>query len=259
MALSINFIHLGTNSLVLDESTSIGVACRSFTSLVSVLAGGDPNMGLYYVLLSCWVKIFGDSEAAVRSLSAIFGAISVSVIYLLGRRMFGRTAGVIAGLLLASDTFVVQYAQTARSYALLLFLTLLSSYLLVVDLDRPSRRTKVAYLLASALAVCAHYFAVYVIIVHLGTVLAIRRALRREWLLVAIALLLLCTPEAIFAYRAGGASRLAWIQPPSWNDIYAVFVDFAGGSRLTLFALVAPRGIAQARRLLPCSVSKPRA
>ena len=240
LALLINFIHLGANSIELDESTSIGIARHSFASLIPVLAGVDPNMGLYYVLLSCWVKIFGEGEAAVRSLSAIFGALAVSVIYLLGRHMFGRAAGVVAGLLLASDTFVVQYAQTARSYALLLFLILLSSYFLVVDLDGPTRRREIAFVVASALAVYAHYFALYIIVVQLGTVLAIRRrrALSREWFLIAAAILVLCAPEAIFAYRAG-ASRLAWIQPPSWNDIYAVFVEFTGGSRLTLFALVA--------------------
>ncbi len=241
LALLLDFFHLGTASIVFDESISVAFARRSLRSLLRLLAGdGDPNMSLYYVLLNLWMRMFGESEAAVRSLSAIFGALAVSAIYLLGVHLFGRMAGLVAGLLLALDAFIIQYAQTGRAYTLLVLLVTLSSYFLVVELERPSRRGRIGYVLASTLAVYAHYFAAYVLLVHLGTVVGMKRraALKREWLGVAMAILLLCTPEAIVACRTG-ARQIAWITRPSLNDIVPVLADLAGGSRLLLLALLA--------------------
>ena len=240
IAISLNLVKIGSRSIVLDESTSILYGRSSFSSLLQVLTKDDPNMGLYYLLLNFWVRIFGESEAAVRSLSAIFGALAVPAIYLLGARLFGRTLGLAAGLLLALDAFIVQYAQTARAYALLVLLVTLSSYFMVVELERPSKRSRMGYVLTSALAVYAHYFAAYVLVVHFGTVVAMKRRAALKWLEVAAAILLLCAPEAIFAYRDDAAHhRLGWIARPSLKDIVPVLANLAGGGRVLLVALLA--------------------
>ena len=241
MALVLNLVTLGTRSIVFDESTSANFARFGFIPLLHVIGGGDPNMGLYYLLLNFWVRLFGDSEAAVRSLSAIFGALAVSAIYLLGTRLFGRMVGIIAGVLLALDAFIVEYAQTARSYSMLVFLVILSSYFLVVELEQPSKRTRIKYVLTSTLAIYAHYFAVYLLVVHLVTVVAMRRyaALTREWMGMTAAILLLCIPAVITAHLGGGTIWIRWIERPSLNDFGTALVDLAGGSRLLLILLLA--------------------
>src|SRR5208282_3315150 len=116
----------------------------------------------------------------------------------------------------------------------------LSSYFLAVELEQPSRRGRIGYVLTSSLAVYAHYLAALVLLVHFGTVVAMKRraAFKREWLGVAMAILLLCSPGVIVAYRAG-AGQIAWIARPSLNDIVPVLADLAGGSRLLLVALLA--------------------
>ena len=240
LAFLIDFVHITNASIEFDESVSIAYARLSITSLLSTLTGGDANMSFYHVLLNLWVRMFGESELAVRSLSALFGALAVSVIYLLGARLFGRTAGLVAALLFALDTFVVQFADTARSYAMLVLLVLLSSYFLIIEIEQPSRRNRIAYVLASTLAIYAHYFAAFVLVVHLCTLLALkhRAALTREWLGVTAAIALLCTPEAIFAFREG-PGLITWIKQPTLNDIEATLVELASGSRFLLFALIA--------------------
>ena len=246
LALVANFVRIGVTSIGLDEAASMRIAHGSLRELFHVITGRGPNMGLYYVLLSFWVRVFGESEAAARSLSAIFAALAVPVIYLLAANLFGRTAGLAAGLLLALNALVVQFAQTARSYALLVLLVTLSSYFFVLELERPSSRNRVGYVLTGVLAFHAHYFAAYVLAAHAIALLAIRGrgALTRDWLGMAVAISVLCAPQTYFAYSGHAIAGINWISRPTLRNVGPVFVDFAGGSRLLLLSLLALGSVA---------------
>jgi mannosyltransferase len=248
LAFVLAFHGLAAKSLDLDEAVSVEHARLGASGLWSVVAGGDPNMGLYYVLLDGWLRVFGDSETAVRSLTAVSAGLAVPVVALLGIRLFGRVAGLVAGLLLALDAFYVQYAQSARAYGLVVLLVALSSYFFVAELQAPSRSHRVGYVVASALAVYAHYFAVLVLLAQLLTLVAVRRrgALTREWLTVGAAVLALCAPAAVVLMRAGTAS-ISWIVEPGLGDLTHLPVELAGGSVALACALLALGGYAVAR------------
>ena len=62
--------------------------------------------------------MFGLSEFALRSLSALFGTLLVLVIYGLGARLFNRTTGLAAAFIAAIAPFQVYYSQEARMYIL---------------------------------------------------------------------------------------------------------------------------------------------
>src|ERR1700722_476781 len=143
--------RLGTKSMWLDEAVSADHARLGLRGLWTVVSHTDPNMGLYYVLLHFWVRVFGYGEAAVRSMTVVLAGMAVPVMTLLGKRLFGRTCGLIAGLLLALSPFFVQYEQTARSYAVVVLLVLLSSYFFVAALERVSGAALFGYVLTSAL------------------------------------------------------------------------------------------------------------
>lgn len=237
LALLVNVVHLGSKSMVLDECASAAYARADRIELIHVLVRSDPNMSLYYVLLNFWVRVFGDSEAALRVPSALFGALTVPAFYLLGRRLFGATAGLVAGLLLALNPFMVRYAQTARSYSLLALLITLSSIFFVREIEQPSRSNRIGYVITSGLAFYAHYFAAYVLAAHMLTILAVKRrsALTRTWLGVAAAILLACAPEALIVYHSGGVrEHLGWVPPASVSDVGLILFDFAGRRRLLL-------------------------
>jgi mannosyltransferase len=239
LAFAVAAYRLGTKGLWLDEAVSADHARLGLDGLWKVVSGGDPNMGLYYALLHVWVRVFGYSEAAVRSLSLLLGGLAVPVIALLGRRLFGRGAGLAAGLLLALSPFFVQYEQTARSYALLVLLVSLSSYLFVLELEQPSRAHRIGYVLASTLAVYAHYMAVFVLLVQLVTLLAVRRrgALTVEWTVVALAMIVLCMPEVVFALRAG-SSPISWLTPPTFGSLVRLPGEEAGSNLIALLLVV---------------------
>ena len=231
--------RLGTKSMWLDEATSANHARLGLGGLWTVLSSTDPNMGLYYVLLHFWVRVFGYSEAAVRSMTVVLAGWSVPVMVLLGKRLFGRATGLLAGLLLAISPFFVQYEQTARSYALVVLLVPLSSYFFVAELERPARATRVAYVLSSSLAVYAHYFAAYVLLAQLATLLAVKRrgSLTGGWLIAAAAVAGLCAPEVVFAFRAG-PGKVSWLQAPTVRTLAHLPSELAGGIALAVVLIV---------------------
>ena len=220
LAFALGIARAGTKSVWLDEAISDSYARQSLGQFWQTVSHVDPNMSLYYLLLRPWVAVFGDNEAALRSLSAVFAALAVGTLAVLGRRLFDRATGLVAGLFLAMDAFFVQYAQTARSYTLVVLLVLLSSYFFVGELEGPSRANAVGYALSSALAVYAHYFAAYVLLTQLVTLVAIRRreALTRRWALIGGSVIVLVTPEIVFAARAG-THNITWIIPPKLWDL----------------------------------------
>jgi mannosyltransferase len=240
LAFGVASYRLGAKSLWLDESISANYASRGLTDLWAALTGNSPPyQTLYIVLLNFWTRLFGSSEIALRSLTVLLGGLAVPVMVLLGTRLFGRPAGLVSGLLLAVSPFFVHYEQTARTYALVVLLVTLSSYFFVRELEQPSRATRVGFVLASALAINAHYMAAFVLLVQFLTLLAVKRraALTREWLLAAGAIAILCVPAAVTAHRQG-TSGLDWIPTPSFSSLIDVPSEIAGGKVLLITLVI---------------------
>src|SRR5580704_16482027 len=68
--------RLGTKSMWLDEAVSADHARLGLHGLWTVVSHTDPNMGLYYVLLHFWVRVFGYGEAAVRSMTVVLAGMA---------------------------------------------------------------------------------------------------------------------------------------------------------------------------------------
>jgi mannosyltransferase len=237
LAIGVASYRLGSKSLWLDEAISADHARVGLTDLWKVVTDSDPNQGLYYVLLNFWTRLFGYDEAALRSLTVLLGALAVPAMVLLGKRLFGRATGLTAGLLLALSPFLVHYEQTARSYALLVLLVVLSSYFFVCELEQPSRATRVGFVLTSTLAFYTHYLAAFVLVVLPLTLLAVKRraALTRDWLVTGGAIAILCAPEAVFAVRRGNPPE--WIPSPSLSSLTDLPSELAGGTALSIALL----------------------
>ena len=227
----LGLVRIGSKSLWFDEAVSADFADRSFRDLLPEITGRDPNMSLYYVLLNLWRRMFGDSEFALRSMSALAAAGAVVAIYVLGTRLFSKRAGTFAAVLLAVNAFMVEYAQTARGYTLVACLVTLSCYLFVCELARPSARVRVAYAVVSAAAVYVHYFAALVLIAQLCALAFLDRRprLTAARIATALAVVALCVPAVIFA-RAGGTGRINWIPPLKLLSVPDVVARLAGGS-----------------------------
>ena len=115
---ALRFHHIGSEALWLDEAFSIWMAQQPLAQMLQWAVRIDQHPPLYYALLHAWLGL-GDGAGTVRALSALCGTLNIPIIFLLGRRLAGLRAGLLAALLLAVSPFHVHFAQEARMYALL--------------------------------------------------------------------------------------------------------------------------------------------
>ncbi len=175
LGIAVRFASLGVQSYHHDEViTALRVLPGSFGDMLHAVKVSESNPPLYYVLAWGWAKAFGTGEVGLRSLSALFGAATVPVGYLIGSRLANRRAGLILAALVAVNPMLIWYSQEARSYALLVFFGALALFFFVRALDDRRGRDLAYWALASALALCSHYFAVFPV------------AIEGLWLLVAL-------------------------------------------------------------------------
>jgi len=245
----LDWLFIGRKSFWEDEGSSWAFARGSVSNLTHAVLHVDPNMTLYYGLLHLWLHL-GDSEAAIRSLSAVFATLTVPLVYLLGVRLFSKPAGAVAAIAFAVNSFVVEYAQEARSYALVTFLVTASSYLFVRELQRPSRWTRAGYVSATVLAMYAHFFAAWVLLVQLLTLVLILpgRRLTREWLGVVVAIGVGYLPAAVQIVHFGH-SNIDWIPRPTLRTLVHVSARLSGGHWALLLVVLAAAAVLGRRAL----------
>src|SRR5665213_218919 len=78
------------SALWLDEALTVDRARLPISQIAdSVKHDGAPP--LYYYLLHFWMRLFGQSNFATRSLSGVIGVITLPVAWLAGNRLGGRT------------------------------------------------------------------------------------------------------------------------------------------------------------------------
>lgn len=96
------------------------------------------HMPTYFLLLQL-ISQFGTGNALLRIPSALFGALSVGMVFAMARRISTRGAAVVAGLLMALSPLEVQYGQEARSYTLVTFLITIALWGLLRLAQNPQR------------------------------------------------------------------------------------------------------------------------
>jgi len=175
LGLAVRFASLGVQSYHHDEViTAARVISGDFANMLGQVKESESNPPLYYVLAWGWAKAFGTGEAGLRSLTALFGAATIPVAYLICRELASKRAGLIAAAIVAVNPMLIWYSQEARSYALLVFFGALALFFFVRALRTHRGRDLALWALASALALCSHYFAIFAV------------AIEAVWLLVAL-------------------------------------------------------------------------
>jgi hypothetical protein len=210
LALAVRLYAIDRQSLWSDEGGTIALSLRSLAQ-ISHDTAQDVHPPLYYWALHVWMIVLGTSVFSVRSFSAICGAATVCVTYLLGRRWFGQPAATIAATAGALSPLAIHYSQETRMYALVAMLGALAWLALDGWLVHQRWRLLALFWLAALAAICSHYFA--------GALLAATNVI---WLISLV--------MAFRQKRIPGMSRssgLAWRPALAWVGGQALLLGLA--------------------------------
>lgn len=162
-----------------DEAASVIFAQLPWSSFLKTMWNYEANMSFYYLLLRGWLH-FGHSEGMIRSLSVLFGVALLPATYILGKRLFGEKQGIISAALSAVNLFQIRYSQEARSYSLVMLLSVISMLCFLNAVETPQKKRHwFAYAVVSAIGVYTHFF-FYLVIMAQWVWFALVRPVR-EW------------------------------------------------------------------------------
>lgn len=228
LAAALRFWDIGAESYWLDESIMAGITASGEVTREEILGGRPP---IYVLLGFAWNQVFGDSEGAVRSLSAVFGIASVFLVYLVGRQMADARVGLAAAFVCALSVFHIYYAQEHRYYSVLMFFTLLMFLFYLRAWEGGRWLDFLLFAVFSVAVVYTHTFGMFVLVVpalHFLILWLWRREYLLRWFAAEVLTLLAISPVlwnilAPMLGLAGSGGPLAsveidptaWITPPS--------------------------------------------
>ena len=128
IAVGFRFLYMD-NALWYDEACSWATATDNAGIMHNLLNVDLQHTPLYFVLLKFWIKFFGQSETAMRSLSLIFGALTVPFSYIVGNKISKNA--IFSSMVCAVSPLLVLFSSEVRMYSLVVFLVLLSINFLI--------------------------------------------------------------------------------------------------------------------------------
>ena len=238
LCVALRVYHIGAASLWSDEIFSRYYA--DLFGLHYLLTDGlssEPTPPTYYLLLRGWMALWGDSEAALRSLSAVASTLCIPVTYFLGRELLGKLQGVLGALLFALCPLSLYFAQEARVYTLLMLAASIVLWAAAVfQRDPRSVKAAVFYVLFATLCLYLHATGVLFVAACGGAVWLFlltqgvreRQALLK-WTALNAFVLLLGVPYFVHALAASHGGGLDWMPPMSIRTlVYSTSIVVSG-------------------------------
>ena len=271
----LRFFRLGARELSIDESLSWAESSApSVTAVLRVQHQLDSGKFPIYELAQYgWMRVFGESEAAMRSLPALIGSLSIVLVFILAVEVLlavtptksdesdeGRIymVSAVCALIFAVGLPSVEIARQARMYSMMQA-WILAQVIFLLRARRLGGRANYAGLtIFSAIAVATNFTAVLVMaaeavwLIYLwladadaSSDASVRSA--APWLMglaLVAAIVLLLPFFAGLRYGVEGVKRgdYDWIKPPGPWEPLATFESGLGSWPFPLFALLAIAG-----------------
>jgi len=207
-------VCLEQQSFWYDEVVSAKIAQARLLDILSGRSGDLGNPPFYYFLLGVWQRAVGLGDGVLRSLSAVLSLACIPLVYALGKRLFDDKVGLVAAGLLSISPFHIYMAQEARTFALMSFLALASSLVLVDAFANPKHLWRWAmYALLVYLIPLSHYFGFFFLAGQFAFALWVGRgnkaALKGYFVAVGVGALLYCTWLPAFFRQLSAENNLA--------------------------------------------------
>jgi len=244
LAAVLRFYRIGHQGFWFDEGNTALLVHFSPGKMLGLIPQTESTPPLYYCVAWVWARLFGYGETGLRSLSAVCGVLTVPVAYGAGARLISRRAGLIAAALTACSPLLIWYSQEARSYEMLVFLSSLSLLAFAYALENPTPRRVAGWVVASALALATHYYAILAVVPEAAWLLWVHRS--RRAVQVGVGVVGLCGLALIpLAIGQSGTGNASWIaKAPLGRRLGQVVPQFASGFDGPAHSVLEPLAIA---------------
>jgi hypothetical protein len=185
-AAALRLFNLGTWSFWVDEAHTYRDVLMSPEAFWE---SGTSRYPISFLMLRWMASVFGFaaadlSEQFMRLPFAFFGIASVPALAVVARGMIGRRAALLASLFLALSPWHIYWSQNARSYSMVLFVSLIAMGTAYYGYHRRSRWQIGAAILLCFLAGLCHpsaYAVVASVFLYVGVSVCVRRD-TRQWI-----------------------------------------------------------------------------
>ena len=236
---SLRFYHLAHLSLWSDEAFSRFYYQTGLRFMWTEGLGRESSPPLYYMALGGWIQLFGASETALRSLSAVAASLAIPLVYVLGKELFDRSHGLVAAALFALSPTAIYYAQEARSYALLLLPILATLIACARCLRNSAAIGSLALYVGGATASIYAHTTMFFLVAACATAGVAwgwrflpdqRSRFLLRWAVANAIVAILTCPAIIGMTRPAQLRQLAWIAPLNLHDIGAAISNTMVGT-----------------------------
>jgi uncharacterized membrane protein len=164
----LRFYNLGGESFWADEGAT-GMAIKKHSAMqifenvrekgqfLPEYYSSDDDLPLYYLLLKLWSYVFGISDYSLRAFSAFFGSLALIAVYCLSKMLFDKNTAVLATSLSSVNLTLIWYAQDARQYSYLFFLSIISVIFLLKSLHEKKTVYAVLFAITNIFILYTHF------------------------------------------------------------------------------------------------------
>ncbi|MFC1710100.1 glycosyltransferase family 39 protein [Patescibacteria group bacterium] len=168
-------------SLWLDEAIGANLVKESgYWSIINNFSKSDNHPPFYYLSLKVWSDLFGYSEIALRSLSVIFGVLSVYFTYKIALLLKGgKRFPIFSLILIATAPLHIYYSQEARMYIMTVFFATTSIYYFLRALSERNTINWILFSVSITFMIFSDYVPVFMLFVFLFY--GIYKKMDRQW------------------------------------------------------------------------------
>ena len=230
LAALLRFYRLGAPSLWWDELLTLSTVQVTGSGFLEEVIVRNSNTPLYFWLVQRICCLGGESEFALRLLSAGAGTLMIPFSAALMRRLGGAPPrALLYAFVLAINPLLIWASQEARPYALLIFLGTVSLWSWRVAVDRGGAMPWVAYTVYSVLCVLSHKIGVlFPLIAFFSSLTAGEvRGILKPLVVSTLAFFSAVTP--LFIYMSTFPTAYSIDRPMTGMEIPYTFFCYVGG------------------------------
>lgn len=215
--------------VALDEPFSIFWAQQDLGVMLNEINQGN-NSPLHFILLNFWIKMFGISPVAVRSLSLLFSVLTIPVMFKFAQKLMHVEYAIICVLIFIFSRFNHYHALEARMYSLFVLECLTIGYL-TYEMIFHQRFRSMWFVLIATCALYTHYLGLVLVFTIFILVLLFKRNFQTKllytFLLSILVLMVVFIPGLIVLYqRLSQGAGDTWVPLPHWTEYYGNIIRF---------------------------------